>query len=63
MDVRAVGHGAFDAAELFLEMERLGPRVQNILTPSQALQLLGADPESTHNVFRLGWAVGALEQE
>ena len=63
MEVRTLGHEAFDAAEIFLEMLRLGPEVGAILTPSETVQLLGADPESTDDVMRLGWAVGALDQE
>jgi len=60
--VRIVGHDAFDAAETFLEMQRLGLTAQHILTPVQALELLGGDPEDGDDVVCLGWAVGLLDE-
>jgi hypothetical protein len=60
--VRAVGHDAFDATETFFEMQRLGLTAQHFLTPAQALELLGTDPEQTDDVVCLGGAVCLLDE-
>lgn len=60
--VRAAAHDAFDAAETFFEMQRLGLTAQHILTPAQALELLGGDLEDGDDVVGLGWAVGLLDE-
>jgi hypothetical protein len=43
-------------------MQRLGLTAQHILTPAQALELLGTDPEQTDDVVCLGGAVCLLDE-
>ena len=58
--VRADAHAAFDAAEVLQGMKYLSITATEVMTPDEALQLLGVDPEDGGEVFALGWAVELL---
>jgi hypothetical protein len=60
LQVRALGHAAFDAAEVLQGMKYLAITATDVMTPEEALQLLGVEGEDGSEVMALGWAVELL---
>ena len=61
LHVRACAHAAFDAAEVLQGMKYLAITATHVMTPEEALELLGVDSEDGDEVMALGWAVELLD--